>query len=117
MGNTVVVVEHDEEMIRAADMIIDIGPGAGHEGGTIVYQGSPTDLPPSSNSHTVEYLSGRACIPWPTEHRKWDRSIEVKGAYLHNLKDVDITIPLGGHHRSDRSQWLGKELVCTRHLL
>ena len=95
MGNTVVVVEHDEDMIRAADMIIDIGPGAGREGGRIVYQGRPTDLPADSESHTVEYLSGRACIPWPAQRRKWDRSIEVRGAYLHNLKNVDITIPLG----------------------
>ncbi|MDO4771651.1 excinuclease ABC subunit UvrA [Porphyromonas sp.] len=95
MGNTVVVVEHDEEMIRAADMIIDIGPGAGYEGGRIVYQGSPTDLPETSQSHTVEYLSGRANIPWPAHRRTWDRSIQVKGAYLHNLKNVDVTIPLG----------------------
>ncbi len=95
MGNTVLVVEHDEDMIRAADMIIDIGPGAGQRGGEIVYQGSPRDLPSSSQSHTVEYLSGRACIPWPTKRRSWDRAIRVEGAYLHNLKNIDVTIPLG----------------------
>ncbi len=94
-GNTVVVVEHDEEVIRAADLIIDLGPNAGRLGGEIVYQGSPNDLPQKpTKSYTVEYLTGRMKIPEVTERRPFDRSIVIKGAYKHNLKGIDVTFPL-----------------------
>lgn len=92
--NTVVVVEHDEEMMREADLLIDLGPEAGEFGGEIVYMGSPNDLPPESRSYTVEYLSGRKQIPWPSERREWQQSLEIKGAFMHNLKTIDVTIPL-----------------------
>lgn len=90
-----VVVEHDEEMMRAADLLIDLGPNAGELGGEVVFMGAPTQLPATSRSHTVEYLAGRQSIPWLTKRRKWKRTVEVKGAYKHNLKKIDVTIPLG----------------------
>lgn len=95
MGNTVVVVEHDEEVIRSADLVIDIGPESGIGGGEVVWQGSPNKLPKKSNSYTVEYLSGRKSIPWPNKRRTSKSSITVKGAYKHNLKGIDVTFPLG----------------------
>lgn len=94
LGNTVVVVEHDEEIIRAADEVIDIGPEAGRKGGEVVFRGSPEHLPKRSRSHTVDYLMGRASIPWSQVHRKTDRFVQIKGAYKHNLKGIDVTIPL-----------------------
>ncbi len=94
-GNTVVVVEHDEEVIRAADLIIDMGPDAGRLGGEIVYEGSPRELPAKpTKSYTVEYLTGRMQMPPVKERRTFDRKIEVKGAYKHNLKSIDVTFPL-----------------------
>ena len=94
-GNTVVVVEHDEEVIRAADLIIDMGPDAGRLGGEIVYEGSPRELPTKpTKSYTVEYLTGRMQMPPVKERRTFDRTIEVKGAYKHNLKSIDVTFPL-----------------------
>lgn len=95
MGNTVIVVEHDEEVIRSADLVIDIGPEAGIGGGEVVWLGSPTKLPKKSNSYTVEYLSGRKSIPWPKKRRVSKSGITVKGAYKHNLKGIDVTFPLG----------------------
>ena len=95
MGNTVLVVEHDEEIIRSADEIIDIGPEAGRLGGEIVFQGSPDRLPKQTKSHTVQYLNGSLFIPWPDSYPSPDRSITIKGAYKHNLKNIDVTIPLG----------------------
>ncbi|MDO4789998.1 MAG: excinuclease ABC subunit UvrA [Porphyromonas sp.] len=94
MGNTVMVVEHDEDVILSADEIIDIGPDAGRNGGEVVYQGSPHTLPEISRSHTVEYLSGRAQLPVPTTRRSWTHSISIKGACMHNLKHVSVEIPL-----------------------
>lgn len=95
MGNTVVVVEHDEEVIRSADLVIDIGPESGIGGGEVVWMGSPSKLPKKSNSYTVEYLSGRKSIPWPTKRRTSKSYIKVLGAYKHNLKNIDVTFPLG----------------------
>lgn len=95
LGNTVVVVEHDEDMIRAADMIIDIGPDAGRYGGRLVYQGATEDLPPQSESHTVEYLSGRKHISWPKVRRKGDGKVLFEECYHRNLKDITISLPLG----------------------
>ncbi len=94
LGNTVVVVEHDEEIIRAADYIIDIGPKAGRNGGEIVYQGDMNDLQHDSNSYTVRYLLGEERIPFPTTHRQWNNYIEVKGARQNNLRGIDVKFPL-----------------------
>ena len=94
LGNTVVVVEHDEEIIRAADYIIDIGPNAGRLGGEIVYQGDMNDLKPGSQSHTVRYLLGEETIDSPMAYRPWNNYIEVKGAREHNLKGIDVRFPL-----------------------
>lgn len=94
LGNTVVVVEHDEEIIRAADYIIDIGPNAGRLGGELVYQGDMKDLSKGSNSHTVRYLLGEEEIPVPLHRRPWNNYIELTGARENNLKGVDVRIPL-----------------------
>ncbi|MDD6907340.1 MAG: excinuclease ABC subunit A, partial [Bacteroidaceae bacterium] len=94
LGNTVVVVEHDEEIIRAADYIIDIGPDAGRLGGEIVYQGDMKDLQKGSRSHTVRYLLGEETIDPPLTHRSWNNYIEIKGARENNLKGIDVRFPL-----------------------
>lgn len=94
LGNTVVVVEHDEEIIRAANYIIDIGPNAGRLGGEIVYQGDMKDLQKGSNSYTVRYLLGEETIEPPVIHRPWNNFIEVKGARENNLKGIDVRFPL-----------------------
>ena len=105
IGNTVVVVEHDEEMMRAADYLIDVGPGAGRLGGEIVYKGS---LPSASDdishyssliskfskSHTLRYLSGQDKIAIPSSRRPWNRCITVKGARMNNLQGIDVDFPL-----------------------
>ena len=95
IGNTVVVVEHDEEIIRAADYIIDIGPLAGRLGGEITYQGDVDKLVSSSDSYTVKYLIGEEKIEVPSLRRKWNNYIEIKGARHNNLKNIDVKIPLG----------------------
>lgn len=94
LGNTVVVVEHDEEIIRAADYIIDIGPNAGRLGGEVVYHGDMKDLQKGSNSHTVRYLLGEEEIPVPAHRRPWNNYIELKGARENNLKGVNVRFPL-----------------------
>lgn len=94
LGNTVVVVEHDEEIIREADYIIDIGPGAGRLGGTVVYQGDLSHLNPESNSYTVRYLTGKDRIEVPAYRRPWNNYIEIKGARKNNLKGIDVKFPL-----------------------
>ncbi|MDR3219865.1 MAG: excinuclease ABC subunit UvrA [Dysgonamonadaceae bacterium] len=94
LGNTVVVVEHDEEIIRAADYIIDIGPDAGQWGGEIVYQGNLSDINKSGRGYTVRYLTGEEQIPLPVQRRKWNNYIEVKGARENNLKSIDARFPL-----------------------
>ncbi len=94
LGNTVVVVEHDEEIIRAADYIIDIGPNAGRLGGNVVYQGDMNDLQTGSESHTVRYLLGEETIPTPAHRRPWNNYIELKGARENNLKGIDVRFPL-----------------------
>lgn len=94
LGNTVIVVEHDEDIIRKADYIIDIGPNAGRLGGEIVYQGDMSDLQPGSNSYTVRYLLGEEQIPVPTSRRPWNRSLKIIGARQNNLKGIDVEFPL-----------------------
>ena len=94
LGNTVIVVEHDEEIMRAADYIIDLGPDAGINGGKIVYQGDTANLQAGSASHTVRFLLGEETIPLPASRRSSNRSIEVKGARANNLKGIDVRFPL-----------------------
>jgi len=113
LGNTVVVVEHDEEIIRAADYLIDVGPDAGRHGGEIVYAGPPTgstkkeelahtdSAKPSSpskrmegNSYTLQYLNGELTIPTPASRRPWNQYILIKGARMNNLRGIDVKIPL-----------------------
>ena len=99
LGNTVVVVEHDEEIIRAADYIIDIGPEAGRLGGRVVWEGhAPTEFPErpadAPVSHTLNYLFGKEQIPVPMSRRSWNNYIEIKGARANNLKGVDVRFPL-----------------------
>ncbi len=93
LGNSVLVVEHEEEIIRAADEIIDMGPEAGRLGGEVVYQGG-LDLTTANKSLTAGYLSGRLEVPVPRSRRKWNSFIEVKGARENNLKSIDVKFPL-----------------------
>jgi excinuclease ABC subunit A len=95
IGNTVVVVEHDEDTIRAADHVIDFGPGAGIAGGRIVHTGTPKSLEKSKKSLTGAYLSGRKRIEVPTERRHPTGSLKILGASENNLCDIDVEIPLG----------------------
>jgi len=97
LGNTVVVVEHDEEIIRAADYIVDIGPEAGQNGGQIVYQGTLSNGDFNKTvfqSYTFDYLTGREKIEIPKQRRKWNNYIEIKGARENNLKNIDVRFPL-----------------------
>lgn len=95
LGNTVVVVEHDEEIMRAADYIIDVGPNAGRDGGKIIYQGDVNNLQKVTNSYTVQYLNGEKNIPIPRFRRRWNSYIEVIGARHNNLKNINVKFPLG----------------------
>ncbi len=95
LGNTVLVVEHDEETIRAADHVVDFGPGAGHLGGKVVAEGTPEAIAENRESVTGEYLANRRRIEIPKERRTPKGKIEILGAREHNLKNVDVTIPLG----------------------
>ncbi|HKI88764.1 MAG TPA: hypothetical protein VKA38_07050, partial [Draconibacterium sp.] len=94
IGNTVLVVEHDEEIIRAADEIIDIGPFAGQHGGEVVFQGNHTELEKKPDSLTTKYLTGEEKIEIPKQRRKWTNSIELVGARENNLKNLRIKFPL-----------------------
>ena len=94
LGNTVVVVEHDEEIMRAADYIIDIGPDAGRLGGEVIYQGDVAGLQNESKSYTVRYLMGDERIEVPVNTRPWNQYIEIKGARKNNLKQIDVKFPL-----------------------
>ena len=96
LGNTLIVVEHDEETMRAADYVIDIGPGAGVNGGTVVAAGSIEDICACPESVTGQYLSGKKSIPVPRERRKGNgHSLLIRGARENNLKNIDVEIPLG----------------------
>ncbi|MDA0802371.1 MAG: excinuclease ABC subunit UvrA [Planctomycetota bacterium] len=99
LGNTVLVVEHDEDVIRSADHIVDIGPGPGRHGGTIVAQGTLADILPHVGSSTADYLSGRKFIAVPMTRRPMDpirRAVHIRGAAEHNLRSIDVDVPLGG---------------------
>jgi len=95
LGNTVIVVEHEEEIMRAADQLIDIGPDAGSHGGHLVFQGPVTGLNGKTQSHTTDYLSGKEKILVPKTRRKWKDSITVSGARENNLKNLTVKFPLG----------------------
>ena len=95
LGNSLIVVEHDEDTMRAADCIVDIGPGAGEHGGQLVAMGTAEDLMKNENSITGAYLSGKLNIPVPTERRKPTGFLTIKGAAENNLKNIDVKIPLG----------------------
>lgn len=96
LGNTLIVVEHDEDTMRAADYLIDIGPGAGKNGGQVIAAGTPKQVEKKRNSLTGQYLSGKKYIAIPNERRKGNgKKIEVKGASENNLKNIDVSFPLG----------------------
>ena len=97
LGNTVIVVEHDEDIMRAADYIIDIGPGAGRMGGEVVFAGTPDELvsKASETSLTAQYLTGKLTIPLPSSRRRWRDRITVHNAFANNLKHVTVDFPLG----------------------
>ena len=102
MGNTVIVVEHDKEIMQAADTLIDVGPNAGRLGGEIVFNGSIKDIDRNkeqfakqfSRSHTIQYLTGKETIDKPSSRRSWNMAIELKGARQNNLKGIDVKFPL-----------------------
>ena len=95
LGNTVIVVEHEEEVIRAADYIVDIGPKAGYNGGEVVFSGTLPQLLKSRKSLTADYLIGRRAIAPPATERGWSNSILIQGARENNLRNIDVRIPLG----------------------
>jgi excinuclease ABC subunit A len=95
LGNTVIVVEHEEEVMRAADMIVDIGPEAGVGGGKLVFQGSLDQLKKEGSGYTADYLNGIRSISIPEHRRKWNSSITINGAREHNLKNITVDFPLG----------------------
>ena len=95
LGNSLIVVEHDEDTMRAADCIVDIGPGAGEHGGQLVAMGTAEDLMRNENSITGAYLSGKLKIPVPAERRKPTGFLTIKGAAENNLKNIDVKVPLG----------------------
>jgi excinuclease ABC subunit A len=95
LGNTLIVVEHDEDTIRVADHVVDIGPGAGEHGGDVVYSGPVGGLLKDRGSVTGDYLAGRKTIPVPETRRKGKGAIVVRGAHQHNLRNIDVAFPLG----------------------
>ena len=118
LGNTLIVVEHDEDTMRAADYIVDIGPGAGIHGGEVVVEGSLEDVMDCPRSITGDYLSGRKAIKVPKERRKGNgKSLIIKGAHCHNLQNIDVEFPLGkfvvvtGVSGSGKSSLINETLV------
>src|SRR5690606_2322148 len=95
IGNSVVVVEHEQEMMQAADYIIDIGPEAGSQGGELVYAGDYEGIVESDESFTGRYLSGKEEIEIPDYRRKWNAYVQIQGARQNNLKNIDVKFPLG----------------------
>ena len=116
LGNTVVVVDHDEDIINSADYLIDVGPDAGRNGGRITYQGPVHQLKNATESYTARYLTGALSIPVPKQRRRWSQYVEVKGVCQNNLKNLDVKFPLGvmtvvtGVSGSGKSTLVGKIL-------
>jgi excinuclease ABC subunit A len=120
IGNTVIMVEHDEECIRAADFLLDIGPGAGAHGGTVVCAGPMPDVLANAQSLTVKYLTGRIQIPTPAARRprgEGKNVLELKGCRQNNLKNVDVKIPLGGFICVTGVSGSGKSTLINQTLL
>ncbi len=95
LGNTLIVIEHDEDTMRTADVVVDIGPGAGAEGGEILTSGTLADVIANPNSETGAYLSGRKFIPIPRRRREPRGWLEVRNANANNLRGVDVRFPIG----------------------
>jgi len=114
LGNSVIVVEHDEEIMRASDQIIDMGPGAGSHGGEVVFQGAPSLLEESEGSLTSDYLTGRKKIEIPGYRRKWNNYIEVRGARENNLKNLNVKFPLNTITAVTGVSGSGKSSLVTR---
>ena len=117
LGNTVVVVEHDEAVIRAADQVIDIGPGAGQHGGQLVAQGSPLELMEVESSPTGRYLAGASAVRVPSKRRRVakSRSLVLEGVTTNNLKNIDVRVPLQALGVCDGRQRIGQEQSDSRH--
>jgi excinuclease ABC subunit A len=116
LGNTLIVVEHDEDTMRAADWLVDIGPGAGEHGGEVVYSGKPEGILNCSNSITGDYLSGRKFIPVPAFRRPGIHDLVIKGARCHNLKNIDVTFKTGALNLVTGVSGSGKSSLVTETL-
>ena len=118
LGNTVLVVEHDEDTIRRADFVVDLGPGAGNAGGYLVAQGKPADIAASAESLTGNYLAGTTSIPVPGKRRSpMEKRFAFSGANANNLKDVDVVCAVGAIDGGDRSFRIGQIHAGERHFV